>query len=567
MERVDRRRQDGLECRRAARRGAIALLALAGCARCTEPAAPVPEQQPVPLFHEVSAARGIDFVHHVTADGQYRIAEIIGPGCAAFDANGDGRVDLLFADSGDGPGAGRPNRLYVQQQDGSFVDGTAASGLGDPGFGTGFAVADVDNDGDLDVFVGNWGSDALYVNDGGRFSRSAVLGPPEGLTTSAAFLDFDLDGHLDLFVTHYVVPLAVESCDGGRSRIRDYCVPAVYPPAGDTLYRNRGDGTFEDVTIRAGIGDKRAPGLAVTVDDLDEDGRPDIYVANDGRANHAWINAGDGTFHDVAVQSGLAYNGLGAAEASMGIATGDVDGDGERDLVLSHLRGETNTVYRRLGSVGYEDASGRSGVAGPSVPHTGWGIALFDIECDGDLDLAVANGAVGRTRRGQAPGPTPWERYAEQDHVLLNDGAGSFSIVESGLDGVVGVGRALVPVDLDRDGDMDLVITNIAGHVQVYENVAPRRGQWLRVRCIDPGLRRDAYGARVEVRAGGATLVRTIAPASSYLSSGEAAAQFGLGDAVAVDEVTVVWPGGDRERFSVGAVDCEVVLERGKGVR
>jgi len=558
-------------------RPALALTVLfAAAAACGDAPAPdVGPEAPAPgpvLFREVAAERGIDFVHQVTADGRYRIAEVVGSGCAALDANGDGLLDLLFANAGEDVARGAPNRLYLQQPDGRFRDATEESGLGGTDFATGLAVADVDNDGDPDVYVGTWGEDALYVNEGGRFVRHSTdigLGlPPDGLTTSVAFLDFDLDGFLDVYVARYVVTVPMSSCDGGRTPIADYCVPAAYPPAPDSLYRNRGDGTFEDVTERAGVARVPLPGLAVTAEDLDGDGRIDLYVGNDGRANHAWINAGDGTFRDAALEMGIAYNGMCAAEASMGVAVGDIDGDGQRDILLSHLRGETNTLYRRRGAAGYDDGSGRSGIGGASVPHTGWGVALFDVELDGDLDIALTNGAVGRERRDLAVrGATPWDEYAEVRQVLLNDGAGSFSEVVGALGDERAVGRGLVAVDLDGDGDLDVVTTQIAGPARVFENVAPRAGAWLRVRCVDPALSRDAYGARVTVAAGGRTFVRVVSPASSYASSADPSVHFGLGPVERVERVEVTWPGGERETFDVAGVGRAVVLERGSGTR
>ncbi len=546
---------------------------LAGCGGDPAAESPAAPPSPPPIFHEVAAQLGIDFRHEVTADGRYRIAEVVGSGLAVLDADGDGRLDLLFASAGDGPENGAANRLYVQGPDGTFHDATAASGLGGHGFSTGLAVGDVDNDGDPDVFVGNWGEDALYVNvGGGRFERRAaeigIGGPADGLTTSVAFLDYDRDGFLDVYVTRYVVPLALASCDGADTPKTEYCAPDAYPPAQDALYHNRGDGTFDDVSASSGIARRPGPGLAVTIEDIDGDGLPDIYVGNDGRANFAWINRGDGTFHDAAVALGLAFNGMGAAEATMGIAVGDVNGDGRRELALAHLSGETNTLYRRVGTSGYTDASGRSGVAAASVPHTGWGIVLFDLELDGDLDMAVTNGAVGRRERLWAkPGPTPWVRYAEPFQLLRGDGSGKLLEVRGAFGDMRAVGRGLVAVDIDGDGDLDLVANRIAGPAVVFRNDARREGAWLRVRCIDPALRRDAYGARVRVAAGGREFVRVISPASSYASSNDVTAHFGLGAVTAVERIDVTWPAGDTERFAVDGVDRAVVLRRGEGAR
>jgi hypothetical protein len=545
------------------------LLAACGGDREAEPGTPQPSGPP--LFREVAADLGVDFVHEVTSDGRYRIAEIIGPGVAAFDADGDGRLDLLFASAGDGIGRGAANRLYLQGDDGRFRDATAETGIGGSGFTTGLAVGDVDNDGDQDVYVGNWGEDGLWINDGsGRFERHAadvgLGGPADGLTASVAFVDVDLDGHLDVFVTRYVLTIDIVNPDG--TPISEYSAPDAYPPAPDSLYRNRGDGTFEEITEPAGLAVPPGPGLAVTVEDLDADGIPDVYVGNDGLANHAWLSAGDGTLREEAIRMGLAYNGMGTAEASMGIAIGDVDGDGHRDLVLAHLIGETNTLYRRMGSAGFDDASGRSGVAGVSVPYTGWGIALLDVELDGDLDLAIANGAIARDHRQYGkPGPTPWELYEQPYQLLLNDGSGQLVDAPSAFGGLRSVGRGLIAVDLDDDGDLDVVTTQIAGAARIFENVAEHEGHWLRVRCVDPALRRDVIGASVELTCGERRFSGIVSPATSYASSRGASMHFGLGSATQVDAALVTWPGGEVEHFRIEGVDRAVVLERGKGTR
>lgn len=546
--------------RRPPSRTAIVLLACAGCGG-GEP------------LREVAADLGVDFTRTAPFSGGFPIGELVGSGCAAFDADGDGRLDLYFLDGGEGPGRGAPNRFFRQQPDGTFRDETAQSGLGDRGCGTGVAVADVDNDGDPDVYVGNWGPDVLYLNEGGRFAavpaeRSGVR--VDGLTASVAVLDYDLDGFLDLFVTRYVDPQAFS--DGSRpSGLIEYLAPVEYTPVGDVLLRNRGDGTFEDATHAAGLAVLPSPGLGVVAEDFDGDGWTDVYVANDGVRNQLWINRRDGTFVDQAVAAGVAFDGQGVPEASMGIAVADADGDGHRDIFLSHVAGESHTYYRGGRRCSFLDSTGRAGLAAAGVPLTGWGAQFLDLELDGDLDLALVNGtirALAVPRPG--PAPAPWTAYAEPRQLFVNRGDGTFDDLSASVPSFGGPpepGRGLLAADLEGDGDLDLVVTNLAGPVRIFENVAPRKGSWLAVRAVDPALRRDAIGARVDVTAGGRSWSGFVGAGGSYLCSGPPLLHFGLGPGHAAVDVVVTWPGGTKERFAVEGLGCSVVLEKGSGKR
>ncbi len=556
----------------------LAILLTAGCdgTRGRTPAGAGPQ-----WLTEITDEAGLTFVHETGATGQLHLPEIMAGGAAIFDCDGDGRLDLYLTTGNGtlgppGSGADSPNRLYRQQPDGGFSDVTEASGLGDRGYGMGVAVGDYDNDGDLDVYVTNYGPDRLYRNDG-RPGEPAFEDVTEaagiavgGWSSSAAFFDYDRDGFLDLYVARYLVYDHLKKCSDRAGR-PDYCNPRAFAPMHDVLLHNRGDGTFVDVSDRAGITSIPAcAGLGVVCADLNDDGWQDVYVANDGYANQCWVNRGDGTFTDAAPVMGAARNAHGRVEAGMGVLAADLDNDADLDLFMTHLANETNTLYRNLGgSRGFEDATGASGLATSSVPLTGFGTAAFDIELDGDLDIVVVNGRVSRGMGPASGGGTGWGLYAEPNLFYLNRGEGNFESIHDRVAAWcdrVEITRGLAIGDLDGDGDLDVLITNVQGRARLYRNDAPRRGHWLVVRAVEPRLRRDAIGARIVVAAGGLEFMRTVGGGSSYLSSSDPGAHFGFGDAEAVDHVDVRWPDGERERFVIDGVDRSVELLRGEGV-
>jgi len=533
-----------------------------------------PPAAPVALV-ETSREVGVDFVHHSGAAGAYLMPEIMAGGVAVFDFDGDDHLDLYFVQSGDAvpaPGQaahGAPDRLYRNQGDGTFRDVSEGSGLGDGGYGMGAAVGDIDNDGDLDLYVTNYGPDRLYRNDGDGTVTDVTaawgVGDP-GWSASATFCDFDRDGFLDLYVTRYLAFDPARECaqQGGR---RDYCGPTVFPGVHDLLYRGDRGRRFVDVSVAAGIASVEDAGLGVVCEDLDDDGWPDFYVANDADPNNLWINQRDGTFVDDAMLLGAAFNRWGTAEAGMGVAAADADGDRDLDLLVTNLIEETNTFYRYLGAAGFEDATAAAGLAVGSMDLTGFGVAFFDLDNDSDLDAAVVNGAVKRRPSPWYPAAIGfWSDYAEPNLLLTNAGDGTFTEVAAGaFTSAAAVGRALVAADLDGDGDLDLVTTTLDGPARIYRNDGGNASSWLALAAVDPALRRDAVGARVTILLGGRRLVRHASPAGGYLTGSPARIHVGLGEVEAVDGFLVRWPDGEEEAFPGGPARRAARLVRGQG--
>ena len=550
------------------------LTVLCACTDGPEPTADADPRESVAWFTDVTADVGLDFIHNSGATGGLLLPEIMGAGVAFLDYDGDGDLDVYLVNGGLVTADHAPpiNRLYRQEADGTFVDVTAESGLGDAGNGMGVAVGDIDNDGRVDVYVTNYGLDTLYRNRGdGTFTditEAAGIHVP-GWSASAAFVDYDRDGFLDLYVTQYVDFDPSRRCFTPTGK-PEFCGPKVFPPVPDVLLHNDGDGTFTDVSLAAGIADRAAAGLGIVCQDFNDDGWIDLYVVNDAYPNFLWINETDGRFCEAAVSLGAAYNLHGEAEAGMGVVAADLDNDTLADLFVTHLSFETNTHYRNLGpGVGFVDVTGETGLAADSMPYTGFGVAAFDLDLDGDDDLVVVNGRVNRLQ--PLPGAwvePPWDVLAEPNLVYLNDGTGSFSPAGPGASAVcdpIEVTRGLAVGDVDSDGDIDLLIGNVQGPARLYRNDTPRLGHWLSVRVVDPRLNRDALGARITLWCGERRLVKTARRSCSYLSSVDPRVHFGLGPAARVDRIDVRWPDGLHETFPGSEVDRMVELARGTG--
>ncbi len=523
-------------------------------------------------FTEISQQVGLDFHHVSGVNDSYFMPQIVGSGAALFDYDADGDLDIYLINSGDRFGKTIPapiNRLYRREDDATYRDVTSESGLGNQGFGMGVAIGDYNNDGYPDVYLANYGSDVFYRNNGdGTFTnvtRQVGVNNNEW-ACSAAFVDYNLDGYLDVFIVNYLDYPKAKACTDSAGR-PEYCGPSASPPVADVLYHNNGDGTFTDVSASTGIGSIRGRGLGLICEDFNNDNWPDVYVANDGDANFLWLSNGDGTFTESATINGTAVNSFGDPEASMGVTAGDLDDDGDLDLFMTHLRRESNTMYRNDGVVGFTDISGTSGLAAPSMRFTGFGTAFADFDNDSDLDLVIANGRVKRGIIEDDVDPKSLlAEYAEPNTFLLNDGQFRFSEANhlaGPLSQHVGVSRGLAVGDIDNDGDLDVLITNCQGQARLYQNDAPQKGHWLIVSAIDETLNRDAYGARVTVTVNGRKIHRMINPGYSFASSCDPRAHFGLGSSDRVDEIVIRWPDGIIERFAGRPTDQVLTLRKG----
>ncbi|HXG46670.1 MAG TPA: CRTAC1 family protein, partial [Methylomirabilota bacterium] len=474
------------------------------------------------------------------------------------------------------------NRLFHQRPDGTFEDVSAGSGVDVAGFGMGAIAGDVNNDRLTDLVLTEYGATRLFLNRGrGKFAEvtsACGLDNPRW-ATAASFLDFDRDGWLDLVVGNYVDYPPTHQCRDARGQL-EYCGPHHFAGTVTRLFRNLGGAppargvAFADVTVPAGLATAPGPALGVFCADFDGDRWPDIFLADDGRPNRLFLNQRDGTFIEEAMARGVAFNSMGASAANMGVAVGDVTGDGLFDLFLTHLDREQHALWVQGPRGFFQDQTARHGLVNPARRGTGFGAVLADLDHDGWADLAWLN---GRIERGAEEAPRVegldafWAPYAQRAQLFLNQGQGRFvDATEANPDfcGRAAVGRALVRADFDNDGDLDLLATSTGGPVQLFRNVSPKRGHWLMVRALDPARGgRDAIGAEVRVRAGGRTFAEWVQPSASYLASHDPRVHFGLGEAPAVEAIEVLWPDGLLERFPGGAVDRHLTLRRGEGKR
>jgi hypothetical protein len=530
--------------------------------------------QPAIRFDNVASAAGLDFRHVNGASTARHLPEIMSGGGLFFDYDNDGWIDVFLVDGGSltdaGIAARARHRLYRNRGDGTFEDVTARSGIAHTQYGMGACSADYDNDGWPDLYVTNVGSNVLYHNNGGKsftdVTRTAGVGS-QSFGTSCAFADVDRDGDVDLFVTNYVDARIDNNifCGDTATRLRVYCHPLNFAPLQSVLYRNNGDGTFTDVSKAAGIAAHRGNGLGVVIGDYDDDGWPDIFVANDMTPNFLYHNEGRGVFKEVALAAGVAVPIDGKPRAGMGTDFGDYNGDGRLDLFVTNHELEMHTLYRNLGTGLFADATSESRVGLETLPYVGFGTVFLDYDNDGDLDLAVVNGHVMNDSGHFRPGA----KEAQRKLLFRNTGGGRFTEVgrQSGPGfAVEGVGRALAAGDIDNDGDLDLLVVNNGGPVDLLRNEGGYDNSSLLLRLQGTRSNRSAIGARVRLTAGGMTQVREVKAGSSYLGQSDLRVHFGLGRATRIDRLEIRWPDGASEVVPNAPVNQIVTVVEGKGV-
>ena len=563
-----------------------------GSRASTDASAPpvAPLDPAVELFEDRATETGLDFVHFNGMTGGFYQPEMMGPGAGLFDYDNDGDLDVYLVQGellGDGTPLmplpeGQPpgDRLYRNdlevRPDGTrmlrFTDVTAESGLPGGGYGMGVAAGDYDNDGRVDLYLTRFGRNRMLRNRGdGTFADvSAETGTDEpSWGVPAAFLDFDRDGWLDLFVGNYLnYTLDTHTQCYNRSGPPDYCPPEVSPPAPSRLYRNRGDGTFADVTAAAGLGREFGPALGAAAADFDNDGWVDLFVANDQRENQLWVNQGGGEFLNLALLRGVALGAAGDAKADMGVDAGDFDNDGDEDLFITELTGQGSTLYVNDGAGLFEDLSAGYGIRAASLPYTGFGAGWIDIDNDGWLDVVAVNGAV--TQRLESLGPENPFPLDQRNQVFRNLAGTRFEDVTAQAGAAFArseVSRGAAFGDIDNDGDTDVLVANAAGRVELLINQVGHRRDWIGLDLVGGDAQRTLVGARVTVvGSDGVTRRRRARADGSYASAHDPRVLVGLGDEGAASlTVQVTWPDGRSEAWPEVPVGRYSTLSQGEG--
>jgi hypothetical protein len=522
-----------------------------------------------PAFLDATKESGIAFRHRHGGSGDKHMVETMAGGGGFWDYDADGDLDVYLLNGAPLPGYEGPrpltNALY-RNEGGRFVDVTVEAGLPEPSYSMGSLAADYDDDGDLDLYVTSFGPNHLYRNEGdGTFTEvTETAGVGEtGLSTSAAFGDVDGDGDLDLYVANYI-EYSLEGavyCGDRTLGIRTYCHPDNYVGAPDVLYRNEGDGRFSDVSVEAGVSLKEGKGLGVIFTDFDEDGDPDIYVANDSTMNYLFLNLGGGRFEETALALGVGFDEDGRAEGSMGVDAGDYDGDVKLDLWVTNFESEGNTLYRNLGDGTYADATYAAGLALPSLPWVGFGTGFFDFDNDADVDIFVANGHI----MDHPSFLSDATRYAQPKGLYRNEG-GRFDDVSRSAGEPFGreaVGRGTAFGDWDDDGDPDLLVMNNNDVPNLLRNETENGNHWTLLRLVGRRSNRDAIGAVVRIEAGGKRQIDELRCGYSYLSMNDPRLHFGLGTAGRIDHLEIRWPSGLNQVFSGLPADRLILLLEG----
>jgi hypothetical protein len=511
-------------------------------------------EQPGFRLTDITSSAGIDFHHNSGAFGAKYLPETMGPGCAFLDYDGDGWLDILLTNGCDWPGHKRQRttlRLYHNNRNGSFTDVTTRAGLDIEMYAMGVAVGDYNNDGFPDIFVTAVGQNRLFRNTGkGHFvdaTAAAGLAGRVSFSTSAMWFDYNRDGLLDLFVCNYVKWSAQHdvfcTVDGKN---KSYCTPEAYRGSTCWLFRNKGDGTFEDVTAASGILDTSSKSLGVALIDYDHDGWPDLVVANDTQPNKLYRNRRDGTFEEVGVHAGIAFSEDGRARAGMGIDAADFDNSGLSGIAITNFDNEMLALYRASSPGVFSDIAVQSGIGAASRNTLGFGCLFFDANLDGLLDIAVANGHIDATARNMRIG------YAQPPHLFLNRGERRFRDVAHEVGEAFAqpkIARGLAYGDFDNDGDVDLLLTTNQGPALLYRNDVLNGNRSLRLRVNGTKSNRDGIGTVIRAQTPEASQMRMVKSGSSYLSQSELAVTFGLGPRDVVERVIVEWPSGMTQDF------------------
>jgi enediyne biosynthesis protein E4 len=526
-----------------------------------------------PQFTDVTTAAGVRFRHNSGAAGKKYLPETLGSGAAFLDADNDGWQDIFLVNSRNWPGqSGAPSysALYRNNRNGTFTDITRQAGLAVEMYGLGVSAADYDNDGRTDIYVTGLGPNRLFHNTGrGTFedvTARAGVGDP-GFSASAAWFDYDRDGKLDLFVTNYVQwTLETDRFCTLDGKSKSYCTPESYKGQSPTLYRNRGNGTFEDVTRKAGLYDPSSKGLGVALIDYNNDGHLDLFVANDTQPNRLYQNTGKGTFTDVGVSAGVAFNEAGVARAGMGTDAADYDGSGRQSLIVGNFSNEMMALYSNEGTGLFMDQAPGSTIGKASQLTLTFACFFFDFDLDGLLDIFAANGHVA----DDISTVQPRIAYAEPAHLFRNAGSKKFDEVTAKSGAALSqrvVARGAAYGDFDNDGDLDLLITTNNGPARLLRNDGGNENHAVRIRAIGTTSNRDAIGAKVRVVLdNGSVLWRMVKTGSSYCSQSELPVTIGLGARTAVTSVEVTWPTGRKETVTGVRADEAITIEEGKGL-
>jgi hypothetical protein len=542
----------------------------------TPVASPTPPRPSGPIeFTDVSAQAGIRFKHNTGAFGKKYLPETLGTGCAFFDYDNDGWQDILLVNSMDWPEHKTGKSflaLYHNNQDGTFTEVTRQAGVASEMYGIGVAVADYDNDGNEDIYITCVGPNHLFRNlGGGKFAdvtARAGVGDP-GFSTSAAWFDYDNDGKLDLFVANYV-DWSVEkdqfcSLDGKN---KSYCTPQSYKGQSSTLYHNKGNGSFENVTQRAGLSDPTSKSLGVALLDYNSDGWLDLFIANDTEPNKLYKNNGNGTFTDEAVAAGVAFSEAGTARAGMGVDAGDYEGSGRPGIVLGNFTNESMALYRNDGSGLFTDEAPNSGIGKMSAQSLTFAVFFFDYDLDGLLDVFAANGHVSDDISVVQPNV----KYAQPPHLFHNKGKKKFEEMTGKLGRALQraiVGRGAAYGDFDNDGDLDLLITSNNGPARLLRNDNANQNDLLRVKTVGTRSNRDGIGARITLKTPkGIKLFNMVKTGSSYCSQSELPVVFGLGapEDGRVLSLEIAWPSGGRDTITDLKPNQSITVLEGKGI-